>query len=163
GVLAKIGLDVSLLQQTEVGEASEAAGGGSSAMPQKRNPIGCVRASACARRARACAGVLLESLVQEHERAAGAGHAEGGALSDALAAAGGAAAAMRPVLEGLEVHPARMRANLSAGDGAVFAEQASLLLAQRIGRAAAHELVAVAAQRAQISGRGLQAELADDP
>jgi 3-carboxy-cis,cis-muconate cycloisomerase len=50
--------------------------------------------------------------VQEHERAAGAWHAEWHALTDALAGTGGAAASLRRSLEGLEVDTARMRANI---------------------------------------------------
>ena len=56
GVLAKIGLDVALLEQTEIAEVREPAGkGGSSTMPHKRNPIGSALAIACARRVDACA------------------------------------------------------------------------------------------------------------
>jgi 3-carboxy-cis,cis-muconate cycloisomerase len=81
-------------------------------MPNKRNPVGAVLAVACAARACGAASVLTASLVQEHERAAGAWHAEWHALSDALAAAGGAAAALRRSLDGLEVDAGRMRANI---------------------------------------------------
>jgi 3-carboxy-cis,cis-muconate cycloisomerase len=113
GVAAKIARDVVLLAQTEVAEVAEGGGGASSTMPHKRNPTNAILADACARHARANAGVLLESAVQEHERAAGAWHAEWHALSTALAAAGGAAAAVRRSLEGLQVDAARMRANVT--------------------------------------------------
>jgi len=72
----------------------------------------------CATRARACARLVhanasvLAALDHEHERAAGAWHAEWAALSEALAQAGGAAAAIRECLEGLEVDAARMRENM---------------------------------------------------
>ena len=72
-----------------------------------------VLARACAEHVRAAAGTLLD-LEHEHERAAGAWHAEWKALSDALAFTGGAAAALRETLDGIEVDAARMRANLSA-------------------------------------------------
>jgi 3-carboxy-cis,cis-muconate cycloisomerase len=114
GFVAKIALDVVLLAQTEVGEVREAADGASSTMPHKRNPVGSVLARACSLRARAAAGVLVAALDQEHERAAGAWQAEWGALSDALAFTGGAAAAMREALDGLEVDAERMRANVGA-------------------------------------------------
>ncbi|HEX7527119.1 MAG TPA: 3-carboxy-cis,cis-muconate cycloisomerase, partial [Gaiellaceae bacterium] len=113
GAAAKIGGDVVLLAQTEVGEVAEREPGGSSTMPHKRNPVGAVLAVACARHARANAGILVESVVQEHERAAGAWHAEWHALSTALAATGSAAAAVRRSLTGLEVDADRMRANIS--------------------------------------------------
>ena len=93
GAAAKIGLDVVLLAQTEVGEVAEASAGGSSTMPQKRNPVCSTLAVACARLAHAHASVLLGGLAHEHERAVGAWHAEWEALSGALAFAGGAAAA----------------------------------------------------------------------
>jgi 3-carboxy-cis,cis-muconate cycloisomerase len=113
GAAAKIGTDVVLLAQTEVGEVAEAESGASSTMPHKRNPTNAILADACARHARANAGVLLESAVQEHERAVGAWHAEWHALAAALAAAGGAAAAIRRSLDGLVVNAERMRGNIS--------------------------------------------------
>jgi 3-carboxy-cis,cis-muconate cycloisomerase len=114
GFLAKIALDVELLAQTEVGEVRVPEGGVSSTMPHKRNPVGPTLARACAARVRAAAGTLLESLEQEHERAAGPWHAEWAALSDALAFTGGAAAAVGATLGGLEVDAERMRANIGA-------------------------------------------------
>jgi len=113
GAVDKIALDVQLLAQTEVAEVREPADGGSSTMPHKRNPVGSSLARACALTARAAAGTLLAAQAHEHERAAGAWHAEWGALSEALAATGGAAAWMRETLEGLEVDAERMRTNIS--------------------------------------------------
>ena len=114
GVAAKIGRDVVLLAQTEVAEVSEGGdGGGSSTMPHKRNPANAILADACARHARANASVLFECAVQEHERATGAWHAEWHALSTALAATGGAAAAIRRSLDGLRVDVVRMRENIT--------------------------------------------------
>ena len=100
---AKIAGDVVLLAQTEVAEVAEHEPGGSSTMPHKRNPVGAVLAIACERHSRANAGILLESAVPEHERAVGAWHAEWHALAAALAATGGAVAAVRRSLTGLEV------------------------------------------------------------
>jgi 3-carboxy-cis,cis-muconate cycloisomerase len=148
GTLAKVALDVVLLAQTEVAEVAEPAAegrGGSSTLPHKRNPIGSTLARACAEGVHAAAGVLARALVQEHERAAGAWHAEWHALSDALALTGGAAAWVREVLEGLEVDEERMRANLEATGGVLTAERVSGVLAERLGRAAAHDLVREAA------------------
>ncbi|MGZ4351908.1 MAG: lyase family protein [Gaiellaceae bacterium] len=114
GACAKVALDVELLAQTEVGEVREPAEGGSSTMPHKRNPVGSTLARACAAGVHAAACVLTGG-VHEHERAAGAWHAEWKALSDALALTGGAAAWIAETLAGLEVDADRMRANLSAG------------------------------------------------
>jgi 3-carboxy-cis,cis-muconate cycloisomerase len=113
GALGKIAADVVLLAQTEVGEVAEAEGGASSTMPHKRNPVSAVLAGACARHVRANAALLFESAVQEHERAAGAWHAEWAALSTALGATAGTAAAVRRSLDGLHVDTERMRANVS--------------------------------------------------
>jgi 3-carboxy-cis,cis-muconate cycloisomerase len=139
GALAKIGLDVALMAQTEVGEVAEAEGGVSSTMPQKRNPVGSALAIACARQVEGHASVLIAALPQEHERAVGAWHSEWPALSGALAYTGGAAEAARRALDGLEVDAERMRVNLS---GAVMAEQATFALAEQVGRREAYERVA---------------------
>jgi 3-carboxy-cis,cis-muconate cycloisomerase len=160
GVLAKIGLDVLLLAQTEVAEVREGGeGGGSSAMPHKRNAVGAMSARACAQLVRGHASVLMAALVQEHERAAGAWQAEWEALSGALATTGGAAAAIAGALQGLEVDEARMRANLDLTGGQVVAERIALLLTDRLGRTAARSLVRDASLRANESGRSLAEEL----
>jgi 3-carboxy-cis,cis-muconate cycloisomerase len=106
----KVGLDVVLLAQNEVGEVSERESGGSSSMPHKQNPAAAVLARACARLVHANASLLAGG---EHEldRAAGAWQAEWPALSAALAFSGGAAAAARRSLEGLKVHADRMAEN----------------------------------------------------
>jgi 3-carboxy-cis,cis-muconate cycloisomerase len=109
--LEKIALDVLLLAQTEVGEVREGSGGASSTMPHKRNPIGSTLARACAIRAHAATTPLISGN-HEHERGAGAWHAEWASLSDALTLTGGAAAALRETLTALEVDVERMRANL---------------------------------------------------
>jgi len=125
--VAKVARDIVLLAQTEVGEVSEGDGGASSTMPHKRNPVQAVIADACARHARASAALLVESGVHEHERAAGAWHAEWAALNGALAAAGGSVAALARSLDGLEVDAQRMRANIAS---------ATLSEAERFGLAA---------------------------
>jgi 3-carboxy-cis,cis-muconate cycloisomerase len=120
GACEKVALDIVLLAQNEVGEvaeASESGRGGSSAMAHKRNPVGAVRTRAAARSARGAAGVLLEAMAGEHERAAGAWQSEWGALSSALAGAGGAAWSLREALEGLTIDPGRMAANLEGLPG----------------------------------------------
>jgi 3-carboxy-cis,cis-muconate cycloisomerase len=146
GAAAKIGLDVALLAQSEVGEVAESAGGGSSTMPQKRNPVASTLAVACARLTHAHAEVLLGGLAHEHERAVGGWHAEWESLSGALAYGGGAAAAAADAVDRLEVDAERMRANLEASGGLVVAERLSFALTSRLGRREAHEVVAEAAR-----------------
>ena len=80
-------------------------------------------------------------MVGEHERAAGAWHSEWEALSDALALAGGAAAAVREVTEGLQVYPEKMLENLNATGGLLLAENVATAAAQHLGRLEAHDLV----------------------
>lgn len=162
GALGKVALDVTLLAQTEVGEVAERQGGGSSAMPQKRNPVGAVLTSACARTAHGHASVLVSGLPQEHQRAAGAWQAEWLALSGALAFTGGAAASLRETVAGLEVRPERMTENLARDGGLLLAERFAYLLAPALGRPEAQRLVGEAAARCAASGRSLPAELADD-
>jgi 3-carboxy-cis,cis-muconate cycloisomerase len=166
GAVEKIALDVVLLAQTEVGEVAESAAGGrggSSTLPHKRNPIGAALARACARETRAAASVLLAAMAGEHERAAGAWHSEWSALTDALAFTGGAAAAIAEALEGLEVRPDRMAANLDATGGLLMAESASIAIAGAgMGRLEAHEVVAEASRHAVEAGRTLREELLED-
>jgi 3-carboxy-cis,cis-muconate cycloisomerase len=142
GAMGKIALDLVLLAQTEIGEV-RAGAGGSSTLPHKQNPIGAVRARAAAERVPPLAALLLGAMGQEHERAAGAWHAEWEPLGQALGLTGGAAAAVRETLDELEVRPDRMRANL---DTTVLAERVVLELTRRVGRAQAKAAVRAAAR-----------------
>lgn len=165
GVLGKISQDVVLMAQTEVGEVAEPADegrGGSSTLPHKRNPILSVTAAANARRVNDLAGTLGAAMTQEHERAAGAWHAEWETLSEALALTGGAALNVREVTEGLEVRPDRMRANLDATGGMLLAENVTTLVAEKLGRLRAHDLVQAACRRALEGDRHLREALRED-
>jgi 3-carboxy-cis,cis-muconate cycloisomerase len=165
GVLGKIALDVILMAQTEVGELAEPSGegrGGSSTLPHKRNPVLSVTAAANVRRVRDLSRTLAGAMVQEHERAAGAWHAEWEALSDAFALTGGAAAAMREATEGLEANPGKMRKNLDETNGMLLAENVTTIVAGRLGRLRAHDLVKAACHRALDAGKPLREELLED-
>jgi 3-carboxy-cis,cis-muconate cycloisomerase len=165
GVLEKVALDLVLLAQTEVGEvaeSSEGRRGGSSTLPQKRNPVGSVLTIACARRVRGAAGVLLEAMAQEHERAAGAWQSEWAPLSEALALTGGAASSLREALEGLEVRSDRMRENLDAAGGLPMAESLVMALAPGVGQRRARDLIEAAAARALDEGRPFRDLLIED-
>jgi len=106
---------------------------------------------------------LHQAMVGEHERAAGAWHAEWETLSDALALTGGAAAAVREVTEGLEVHPEKMRQNLDETGGMLMAENVTTVVADRLGRMGAHKLVEAAARRATDGGKPFREELLAEP
>ena len=170
GVCAAAGLvarNVTLLAQTEVAEVAEGADepgqGGSSAMPHKRNPVVSVLILGCTRRAPGLLATLAAAAEQEHQRAAGAWHAEWETLSDLLRVTGSATSWLVKLLSGLHVDAARMRANLDATGGLPLAEHVTAMLAPALGRLAAHDLVAAAADRATSQGVGLAAALLADP
>jgi 3-carboxy-cis,cis-muconate cycloisomerase len=166
GTLGKVARDVSLLMQTEVGEAFEpaAAGkGGSSTMPHKRNPVACAAILAAAIRVPGLVSVMLTAMVQEHERGLGDWHAEWDTLPEIVCLAAGALAQLTQVLDGLELDPARMAANLEATRGLILAEAVTMALAGAIGRLPAHHLVEAACRRAAGERRHLRDVLGEDP
>lgn len=162
GVAGKTTLDVVLMAQTEVAEVAEGAAGGSSTLPHKRNPAASAAVQAAVRRALPLVGVLLASMLAEHERAAGAWQAEWETIRDLLDLTGGAVARTREVLDGLEVDAARMRANLDVTRGLLLAESAATALTERLGRLTAHDLVKKASAEAARSRRPLADVLGED-
>ena len=159
GTLGKIATDIALLMQTEVGEVAEPyqkGRGGSSTMPQKRNPIACELILAAAKNLRQLVPVMLDAMVADHERATGPWHAEWVALPQMLALAAGALHHARATLEGLEVDPERMRRNLELTRGTIMAEAVMMALAPFTGRQEAHHVVADASRDAIESGRHLR-------
>ena len=165
GSMAKIAGDLALLTQTEVGEISEGAApgkGGSSAMPQKHNPVDATFALASARLAIGCVPVILSAMAQEHERAVGGWQEEWAAIPDLFRFTAGAVQRVQEALNGLEIDPARMRANLDLSGGLIMAESLTMALAPHLGRPEAQRLVRAACDRAIRSGEDLrQAALAD--
>ena len=122
GATAKIARDVALLMQPEVGEAAEpavAGRGGSSALPHKRNPSGCVLALESGQRVPGLAATLLTQLSSEHERGLGQWQSQFFTLRDLACSAASGLAAMVEVLEGLKVDEAAMRRNLERTAGLV--------------------------------------------
>ena len=174
--LSTIARDVTLLAQTEVGEVGEGAStpsaatgtaaprrGGSSAMPNKNNPVAAVAILGCTRQAGGLLATLVASAEQEHQRAAGAWHAEWQPFSHLLELAVAAAAWARDLLENLTVDTARMAANLNAAGGLPMAERVTTLLRDSLGAPRAHDLVATAAARAASSGVPLRDVLLATP
>jgi len=144
GSVRKVAGDLVLLAQGEVAELAERAEEGrgvSSALPNKRNPVGAINALAAARRASPLAGALVNALDHEHERAAGAFQAEAPMVCELFGHAASAVAALGDALTGLEVDEHQMAANLRRSGGWA-AEQAAAALASVLGRARAHEWVA---------------------
>ena len=165
GVMAKVARDITLLAQTEVGEAREGGEGrgGSSTMPHKRNPVAAVATVACAERAPGLVATMLAAMAQEHERAAGAWQGEWETGSELLRLTGSAAAWLRDALEGLEVDAARLRDNLDATGGLLMAESVATALAPALGRAGAHEVVQRVCRRAVAEGRTVRDALLAEP
>jgi 3-carboxy-cis,cis-muconate cycloisomerase len=165
GSCGKIARDISLMMQTDVGEAFEPAGegrGGSSTMPHKRNPVAAASALAAATMAPNLAATIFAAQVQDHERSAGPWHAEWPTLPALMLVTSGALAAIVDLAEGLEVDAARMRRNLDATHGLIMAEAVSFALAERIGKADAHHLVEAASKKAVADKKHLRDVLTSD-
>jgi 3-carboxy-cis,cis-muconate cycloisomerase len=165
GTCGKIARDVSLMMQTDVGEAFEPSGagrGGSSTMPHKRNPVAAASALAAATMAPNLAATIFAAQVQDHERSAGPWHAEWPTLPTLQLVTSGALAAVVDIAEGLEVDAARMRQNLDATHGLIMAEAVTMALAEKIGKSDAHHLIEEASHQAIAAKRNLRDVLADD-
>ncbi|WP_409062875.1 3-carboxy-cis,cis-muconate cycloisomerase [Streptomyces sp. SYP-A7185] len=163
GALGKIAVDVLTLGRTEIGEVSEGAGGGSSAMPHKANPVRSTLVAAAARRAPALAATLHASTAAEDERPAGAWHAEWEALRDLLRTAGGASHHAAELAENLRVHPEAMREHLGLTHGLIVSERLTAELTPLLGRARAKELLTSAARRTRDEDSTLLEILAEEP
>jgi 3-carboxy-cis,cis-muconate cycloisomerase len=164
GALGKPARDVVLLAQTEIAEVREGGeGGGSSTLPQKRNPVAAVSVLASAAQAPGLVATILAAMVQEHQRAAGAWHAEWRPLTDLLVAVGSAAAWLRECLGRLQVDAPRMRANLDRTGGLLLAERVTTALTAALGRLAAHDLVVEACAESASTGRPLAEALLARP
>ena len=166
GSLGKMARDVALLMQHEVGEAAEPGGegrGGSSTMPHKRNPIACSLALAAATRVPGLVASFLGAMVQEHERGVGGWLAEWPMVASAIQATSVAAVSMKEVAEGLSVDQARMRANIDATNGAIFAERAMMMLGSKIGRDSAHRLLEDAVRKSAKQHKHLAKILGEMP
>ena len=162
GSLGKLAADLALMAQGEVGELAEPAGGGrgaSSAMPHKRNPVSSMIALAAFQRAPQRAATLLSAMGQQHERGLGNWQAELAEWPALFLSAHAALQALDEACAGLQVDAARMRANIDALHGLVFAEAAAAWLAEALGRPRAHALVETLSGRAAAEGRHLGALL----
>ena len=166
GSLGKIAYDVMLMASTEFAEAAEpfvAGRGSSSTMPQKRNPISCELILAAAKALRQHAGLILDALVSDFERATGPWHAEWIALPESFGYAAGALHQAEFMMGGLIVDPQRMERNLGMTHGLIVAEAVMMGLAPHIGRNEAHDLVYDACRKAIESDRPLYDVLLEVP
>ncbi|ESR22467.1 3-carboxy-cis,cis-muconate cycloisomerase [Lutibaculum baratangense] len=164
--LAKIARDIALLMQAEIAEAAEPAGpgrGGSSTMPQKRNPVAAPAIVAAYHAAQGALGGLLSGQLQEHERGVGGWHAEWLTLPQIMECLAGALSQTAETVEGLEVDERRMRQNLSLGNGTMMSEALMMRLAGTMGRGEAKTLVGKLAATAMAEGRPLREVAVADP
>lgn len=165
GSLSKFALDVALLMQTEVAEVFEphAPGrGGSSTMPQKRNPVAAEYIIAAARGVHALVPLMLTAMAQDHERATGPWQSEALAPPQCFVLCAGAMAHALAIAGGMTIDAARMRRNLELGGGLIMAEAVSTGLGPVMGHAAAHHALQRVSDRAIAEGKTLGEALRDD-
>lgn len=158
GSLAKMGQDIILLAQTEVGEVTESADfsrGGSSTMPQKSNPIISEVIIAAARTNASLLSAMHQALIQEHERATHGWQVEWLNLPHMFALTAAALSKALFLSQNLVVDAARMRDNVAAANGLMLAEALNFALAEVMDRTEAKQLISAAVQEALAQNRHL--------
>lgn len=149
--MGKTASDVVTLARTEIAEASAGAGG-SSAMPQKRNPVDAVLLRSAAMRAPALVAQLHTAAgLAGDERPDGAWHAEWEPLQELLRLLVASAAQLRDLVAVIEFDVTRARANLGLTHGLIVSERLALVLRPRIGAARFAELIRRAASGEQLA------------
>ena len=165
--LEKFALEIRGLQKTEIGEVEEpfAKGQkGSSAMPHKRNPIGCEQIVGLARLLRANAGAAFENNALWHERDISHSSVERVILPDSCIVLDHMLRRFTRIVGGMVVYPDRMKANLERSRGVVFSGTVLLELARRgVSREQAYEWVQRNAMRAFHEQRDFKQLLLADP
>jgi 3-carboxy-cis,cis-muconate cycloisomerase len=164
GSLGKLGLDVGLMTQSEIGELRESrdtARGGSSTLPQKANPVGSEMLVALARQNAGALASMHQALLHENERSGMGWSLEWLALPGMLMATDAALVHAQRIADGLVVDTARMAANIEASYGMMLAEAASFALAAHMPRPEAQKLVKDAVATALAEGRHLFDVLAE--
>jgi 3-carboxy-cis,cis-muconate cycloisomerase len=144
GSLGKVALDLIMMCSNELGEVAEPFvphRGASSTMPQKRNPISSEVILAASKVLRSNAGLVLDGMVSDFERASGPWHLEWVAIPESFVAAAGALHQAEFALSGLEVHEAQMEVNLRSTRGLIVGEAVMMSLAKTIGRQDAHDVI----------------------
>jgi 3-carboxy-cis,cis-muconate cycloisomerase len=166
GSLGKIALDIMMMASTEFAEVYEPfvkGRGASSTMPQKRNPISSELMLAACKAVRQHAGLMLDAMVQDFERATGPWHAEWMAIPESFVLAAGALHQAKFALSGLIVDEKKMADNLDISRGLIVAEAVMMGLAREIGRQDAHDVVYDTCRSASEKGITLADALAADP
>lgn len=152
GSLEKFATEIRALQKTEVRELEEPFGAkqkGSSAMPHKRNPVGCEQISGLARVVRANAAAALENIALWHERDISHSSVERVVVPDSFLALDHMLRRFTDIVRGMAVHTERMRRNLESTRGLVFSGQLLLdLTAHGMQRERAYQIVQALAMEA---------------
>jgi len=165
--LEKFALEIRGLQKTEIGEVEEPFGKGqkgSSAMPHKRNPIGCEQITGLARLIRANAMAAFENVALWHERDISHSSVERVILPDSFIALDHMLRRFTRIVSGMVVYEDRMRENLARSRGVVFSGTVLLELAKRgVSREQAYEWVQRNAMRASHEQKDFKSLLLDDP
>ncbi|WP_282608722.1 3-carboxy-cis,cis-muconate cycloisomerase [Pelagibius sp. Alg239-R121] len=168
GSLGKMGQDVVLMAQSEVGELREggqASGGGgrggSSTMPQKSNPVSSEALVTAAKMNATLLPAVHQALLQEHERGGAAWQLEWLTLPQMAVCTAVSLKHGLYLAENLEVDAVRMRANLDRSNGLLLAEAATFALAEHMPRPEAQALVKESCGAALASGRHLMDLLAE--
>ena len=166
GSLGKIALDIMIMASTEFAEVYEPfvkGRGASSTMPQKRNPISSELMLAASKAVRQHAGLMVDAMVQDFERATGPWHAEWIAIPESFILTAGALHQAKFALGGLIVDEARMAHNLGITKGLIVAEAVMMGMAPHIGRQQAHDVVYDACRTVNEKGGTLAEALAALP
>jgi len=165
GSLGKVALDIMMMASTEFGEVYEPfvkGRGASSTMPQKRNPISSELMLAAAKGVRQHAGLMLDAMVQDFERATGPWHAEWMAIPESFVLTAGSLHQAKFALGGLIVDEKKMAENLDISRGLIVAEAVMMGLAPDLGRQEAHDVVYDACRVANDKGMTLADALSAD-
>ncbi len=165
GSLGKVAMDIMMMASTEFGELYEPfvkGRGASSTMPQKRNPISSELMLAAAKGVRQHAGLMLDAMVQDFERATGPWHAEWMAIPESFVLTAGSLHQAKFALGGLIVDEKKMADNLDISRGLIVAEAVMMGLAPDLGRQEAHDVVYDACRVANDKGMTLADALSAD-
>ena len=165
--LEKFAVEVRGLQKTEIGEVEEpfAKGQkGSSAMPHKRNPIGCEQITGLARLLRANAMAALDNVALWHERDISHSSVERVILPDSFCVLDHMVRRFTGIMRGLVVYPTRMLENLERSRGVIFSGTLLLELARKgMTREEAYEWVQRNAMRSHDEQTDFKTLVLDDP
>jgi adenylosuccinate lyase len=162
---SKIGREIYTLMKEEFKEVEEPVPPGtvgSSTMPQKRNPKLSQDVIAAAARVRAQVPLAIEAMMTEHEADRTTSLMMSGAVQEACEQTGDILERIHMLMEGLQVFPERMRANLDLSDGLIMGEALMLSLGKALGRQTAHDVIYEAAQAAAQGAESFRDLLAKD-